>query len=84
MLSTADERFDGRQGKGCIVALMGSVQREEDLVINTAESAKGELLAPDGDLTAQNAELVAVESWRCATSWASVIRISATSAPGQR
>src|ERR1017187_119423 len=64
MLSTADERRNGRQREGSVLALMGAVQREEKVVIVTAKSAYGQLLATDCDLTAEDTELVALES-RC-------------------
>src|SRR5450759_2521826 len=61
MLSTADERFDSCQRQCCIVALVGTVQRKEEVVVDTAKSAYGELLPADCDLTAQDAELVSLE-----------------------
>src|SRR5450631_1836548 len=41
------------------------MQRQEDVVIDTAKSADGKLLAADRDLPAQDAELVALEGRRC-------------------
>src|SRR5664280_244763 len=64
MLSAADERFNGRQRERCILTLVRPMQREEEVVIVTAKSAYGELLAADCDLTAEDTELVALKGRR--------------------
>ncbi len=64
MLTTADKRLDGRQRHRGVMALVRTVQRDEEVVIVTAQAAYGELLAADRELTAQDAELVALKGRR--------------------
>src|SRR5665811_850412 len=64
MLSTTHEGLDRRQRHHSVLALMGAVQRKEDVVIVPAKASDGEPLAADPDLTAQYAELVALKGNR--------------------
>src|SRR5665811_559845 len=64
MFATTDKRLDGRQRHRGVVALVRTVQRNEEVVIVTTQTAYGELLAADREHAAQDAELVALKGWR--------------------
>ena len=53
----AEERLDGGQRKNGVVGLMLTVQRQEHLVVHTAEALQGQQLTADGDLPVEHREL---------------------------
>ena len=61
LLAAADEGLDGRDGGGEVARLVGAVQREEEVGVLPGEAAEADLLATEGDLAGEHAEVVALE-----------------------
>ena len=53
----AQEGLDGRQGEGCVLRLVGSVEREEHLLVAAAQPLQPDHLATDGGHPAGDPEL---------------------------
>ena len=52
-----EERLDGGQRDGRVLCLVGAVQRQEDLVVTTAETLQAHQLSPNSDLAVDHTEL---------------------------